>query len=63
MKIFHKGKLVSSYGKGKKMKCLTKKDEEKIYFILGKSKVGVGRLRSANKSFILDESKLDIDRI
>ena len=45
MKIFHKGKLIIAYGKGKKMKCLTKKDEEKIYFILGKSKLGQGKLK------------------
>lgn len=44
MKIFHKGKLVNLYGKGKKMKCLTKKDEEKLYFILGKSKLGQAKL-------------------
>ena len=43
MKIFHKGKLIIAYGKGKKMKCLTKKDE--IYFILGKSKLGQGKLK------------------
>ena len=45
MKIFHKGKLVSSYGKGKKMKCLTKKDKENLYFILGKSKLGQAKLK------------------
>lgn len=37
--------------------------EENIYFVLGKSKIGNGRLKPINESFVLDESKLDIDRI
>lgn len=45
MKILYKGKIVSSYGKGKKTKGLTKKDKEKLYFILGKSKLGQAKLK------------------
>lgn len=42
MKIFYKGKLISSYGKGKKMEGRAKKKEN--IFVLGKSKLGQAKL-------------------
>ena len=67
MKILYNGKSVLPVGRKKIVKCITKNkpsnNEENIYFVLGKSKVGNGRLKPVNKSFVLDKSKLDIDRI
>ena len=65
MRILYNGKSVLPVVRKKIVKGIAKNkpsnNEENIYFVLGKSKVGNGRLKPINKSFVLDESKLDIE--